>query len=186
MSIPFRYPIAGGNVDEYPRLSPRATVDASGAPLVPPALIITRSTPEESAPPASIFFAQSDSAAVVGAAVIAPLPNVTLALDAQNYGVLKSLDVFVTPWTGTSSVFFQLLVNGSPVRGFERIGFVPAPLALVSRGFDLSLALPQGATITVQAVDVDGAAYTVGAELFGWQWPVAIDARYRPEGAGVR
>lgn len=180
------YPLAGGNADEYPRQSPRGLVDPSGAPVQAPPLIITRSTPEESAPPASVFFALSDSAGVVGANVIAPLPNASLVLDAQNYGVLKSLDVFVTPWTATSSVFFQLLVNGAAVRGFERIGFVPAALALVSRGFDLSLALPQGATVSVQAVDVDGAAYTVGVELFGWQWPVSIDAKYRPEGAGVR
>lgn len=181
------YPLAGGTADEYPRGSPRGQFSDQGQALQPPPLLITRATPEEAAPPGSRFFALSDSAAVVGANVNSgPLAGVTLKLDDQNYGVLKGLDVFVTPWTATSVVFFQVLVNGGAVPGFERIGFVPAALALVSRGFDLSLALPQGSTVSVQAIDVDGAAYTVGAELFGWQWPVAIDARYRPEGAGVR
>lgn len=184
MTIPYRprFPVASGTADEDPRQSPRGIVQDATAPQAPPQAIITRQLPEEAAPTGAVFFSPADSAAVAGVNALVLLPNASVQIDQFSYGVLKGLDVFVTPWTAVSNVFFTLRVNGQAVRGFERVGFVPAALALVSRGFDMSLQLPQGALVSVDATDVDGAAYTVGVELFGWQWPVAIDSRYRPEG----
>jgi hypothetical protein len=184
MTIPYRprLPLASGTADEDARVTPRGIVPDATAPQGPPQSIITRQLPEEAAPSGAVFFSPADSAAVVGAGVVAALPNASVQVDQFSYGVLKGLDVFVTPWTNVSSVFFTVLIDGRAVRGFERIAFVPANLALVSRGFDMSLQIPQGSLVTVQATDVDGAAYTVGVELFGWMWPIAIDSRYRPEG----
>lgn len=181
---PARFPVAPGSADELPRRSVRAVGDPSqdtGVPYAAPVAVITRQVPEEAAPSGSTPFTSNDSAATNAAGVVL-LPNASVTIDAGNYGVLKAVDFFVTPYTLASVVTFALLVNGSPVRGFEAIGFMPAAIALASRGFDLSLQLPQGATVAVQARNVDGGAYVVGCQLYGWQWPVAIDGKYRPEG----
>lgn len=178
---------AAGPIDEYPLRSvppDSQTGGATGAPSL--GWLVNRAVPEEAPPPGSVFFAQADTQGIVGAGTVALFPNASFKVDPNNFGVLKSLDLEVTDLTKASNVRFALLINGLPARGFDSILITPAVAALKTRGFDLSLPLGAGAQVDVQVTDVDGAAYTVNCSFFGWQWPQAIDARYRPEGTGVR
>lgn len=185
MTSPFRVR-SGGPIDEWPRGSARAMPMVGDPGAQPAGWMVTRAVPEESAPPGSRFFAQSDAAAIAGAGAVLVLGAATLAIDPANYAVLRSIDLFVTNYTSASDVRFAVLFDGAPAPGLDNIGLIPANLAIQSRGFDLALAVPRAAVISVRATDNDGGAYEVGCTFFGWQWPAAIDARYRPEGQGVR
>ena len=185
-----RFNGAGGPIDEYPLRSapPGATAgapDTTGQSAPSLGWMLTRQVPEEAPPPGSTFFNSADSVGLVAAGV-QPMPNATFQLDQDRYGVLKSIDFEVTNYTAASDVRFTLLVNGGGVPGFTNVRIPPAAASLKARGFDMSLALPRGATITVTVNDIDGGVYTANVAFFGWQWPAAIDARYRPEGVGVR
>lgn len=183
-----RFNQAGGPIDEYPFASaPPTAGGASSAGGGAPSLgwMLTRQVPEEAPPPGSQYFTQADSLslAAVGAQ---QFPNATFILDASNFGVLKSIDFEVTDYTTLSNVQFTVLVNGTPAVGLNAVRIPPANAALKTRGFDLSLPLPKGATVSISVNDLDGGAYIANVTYFGWQWSADIDARYRPEGVGVR
>jgi hypothetical protein len=148
--------------------------------------LINKQIPEVEPPPQSQFFATQDAQAIVGAGTALTLPNIAVAVDNNSIAVVKSFDIFVTPVTATTQVAFALMFNAAPAPGFADVRVFPAPLSVENRGWDLSIPVSQNTTITVKVTDVDGAAYTVGCYLYGWIWPLAIDARYRPEGPGVR
>lgn len=182
-----RFNNAGGPIDEFTRGSaPPGQGSGAGDPAASLGWTLTRQVPEEAPPPGSTYFAQADTANIVGAATSTLFPGARFTIDPDRYGVLKSVDFEVTDYTKTSVVRFALLLNGTPARGFDAILIPPAAASLKTRGFDLSLALGKGTQIDIQATDVDGGAYTVNVAFFGWQWPASIDARYRPEGVGVR
>lgn len=196
MTAPWQRPRfngAGGPIDELPfRSAPPGAASSAGAPdttgqgTASLGWTLTRSAPEEAPPPGSSYFSAADTQAIVGAGIVSQFPNAVFVVDGDRYGVLKSLDFEVTDYTKLSAVRFSLLVNGAPLPAFNQILIPPAAAALKTRGFDLSLPLPRGATVSVSVLNVDGGAYTVNVSYFGWQWAVAIDARYRPEGVGIR
>lgn len=184
-----RYNDAGGPVDVLPRPSappgqilpgdPAGLKDAQG-------WIITRQVPEQAPPPNTSFFSLADTQAIVGAGTTALFPNLTFVTDPDRFGVIKSLDLEVTDYTKVSNVRFALLLNGIPARGLDNILVPPAVASFKAVGFDLSVTLGRSTQIDVRVTDVDGGPYTVNASVFGWQWPAALDAKYRPEGQGVR
>lgn len=187
-----RFNNAGGPIDEMPRRSALPSIgtaaagaDATGQPAPSLGWMLTRAVPEEAPPPGSSFFNVADSVNL-GAAGVVPFAGSVFNIDADRYGVLKSLDLEVTDYTSISNVQFTLFVNDAPVNGFQNIRIPPANASLKTRGFDLSLPLGKGAKVSLSVNDVDGGVYIANVSYFGWQWAVAIDARYRPEGVGVR
>lgn len=180
--------LPGGPIDEGLRVGGGARAIRGSSDAARPAPVdwsLTRRAPEEEPPPGASSINQFAALGTVGAGDLQTLLDFTL--DANSLGVVKSLDFFLSNVAATTTLSLALLFGETVVRGFEKVAFFPASSPVQSINFSpLSLPVGAGARVRVISTNGDGGAYTVGARLFGWQWPSAIDARYRPEGVGVR
>jgi len=100
--------------------------------------------------------------------------GVTFEIPDSNYGVISSIDLLLDSILITSNVLWTIFVNGMPVPGFAPLTILGRNgAASVSKSWPgpLRIVIPLGGQVSVQIVDVDGAPYTAGTQLYGWQLP---------------
>lgn len=97
-------------------------------------------------------------------------------------GVIKTLTLLLdgagTITTGTV-VLWQLMFNNVPVpllgsaqNAFTVLG--RTGVLNVSRAIGVTIPVPANTPVSVQFTNVDGAVYTMGAQLDGWLWPLKL------------
>lgn len=125
-------------------------------------------------PPGSRSFNLADEVATIGAGTLTELTNCQLQLPPTNVGVISSIELLIDGILITTRLFFRLIVNGSPIPGWGSLTVLArngAANASRSLSGPLGIELPAGAAFTVKALNQDGGNYTVGANLYGWEWP---------------
>ncbi len=123
-------------------------------------------------PPAAQFLFGTDLQPSVGAGTVTQLPGCSLNLSQGQVGVINAITILLDQVTISSNVVWTIFVNGAPVPNFNNLRVIPrSGAAAVSDQFTpVRLELPPGATLTMQALNKDGAPYNLGAQLFGWFW----------------
>lgn len=131
--------------------------------------------PEDSPIPSAISFSPSVTFASAGAGTTGPL--VVTQLPGNSIGVVQVIEVDILNLLQTSAISWSFLVNGAPAPGFNNITIFPGSVPRVSKVLDeLTLRVPQGATLSMTFTNTDGAAYpVVGMSYYGWFWSLAAD-----------
>jgi hypothetical protein len=113
---------------------------------------------------------------VFAGAGTAQLADLNTQLDQTQMAVIRGLDLYVNDMLPTTEITFRFLVNGNPIAGYGSITIFPRTAASVSQSFDTFIFLPAGSLLTVEAINDDGGAYSVGAGYQGWLVPTNIDS----------
>jgi hypothetical protein len=133
--------------------------------------------PEYIPPPQATQFQPYLLAAVVGAGVTTPLW--TFVVPKSSVLVIKSLDFYASNTAPTSNIFFSLLVNGAPYPGYGNVPLFAGAAAINSRSFnELTLRFSEGNVLTMNFVNVDGAAYNAASGAQGWYYPRRVADKY--------
>ncbi len=160
-----------------PRPAAGPAGSAAGAP--PPSTAIAGSSPGLLLDPylfpptnATPLFG-TDLQPSVNAGTVTLLPGCTLQVPDNNVGVIASITVLLDQIVITSNVVWSILVNGITPPGYNQLRVIPrSGAAAVGVQFvPTRLELPPLAIVTVQAQNIDGGAYNLGAQLYGWYWP---------------
>lgn len=127
------------------------------------------------------FNPQGSIATAVVQANIA-ITNATQAIPDNTLAVVGSVTIQITNMLATTDVTYTVLVNQTPVQGYNGISIFPRVAPFVGNTFDIPIRVRGPATIQVIFSNNDGGAYTVGAALSGWMWPVTSDQRWKAWG----
>jgi hypothetical protein len=129
--------------------------------------------------PTAVEFQFAGTVATVGAGVITQIPGCTFDLPAGYVGIIHTFNISVlTTLTLTTNQLFSIYFNGAPANGYANRTFAGRAAQNLERQFDCALRIPNNALVTVQSTNVDGASYTVGADITGWYYSVADAARW--------
>ncbi|MGH9806138.1 MAG: hypothetical protein ACRD9W_02550 [Terriglobia bacterium] len=173
MTVPFQFSALAG------RIVPAGT----GLPLVPGGVPIappvqkpnTLELPPYLFPPfTSTAFNLADASAITGVGVIINPAALQLKIPNNCYGSINQIDLLLNGIVSTSNVKWRLTINTVPVPGWNNLTILPrSGAASVNRGWgpQLGIRVPLGGVIGIQIQDFDGAAYTVGTQIYGWFWP---------------
>ncbi len=136
--------------------------------------------PEHFAPWNSRYFFKSAEVALVGGGSNATPAGLQVKTLPREGGVLKSV-LLLVDGAGTIStntnVIWQILINNVPVPGLDsatvlgRTGVNNISNDTLDK---LAAPIPANSTLSVLITNNDGAAYTLGAQIFGWIWPLAM------------
>lgn len=119
-------------------------------------------------PTSQDFNAEAYNAALAAAAG-ATVTITTFQLPATYVGWIQIFSVYVLSPTAAQLVTWSLLINGSPVGGWDNIQFPPGVANFGVRDFsDLQVRVPNGAQVSVVATNGNANAWTVGAKISGW------------------
>lgn len=124
-------------------------------------------------PPNSQTLLGTDFQPSVGAGTLTALPATAITALAGQIGVVNSINILLDNITVTSNVVWQLLVGGVVAPGYSNLKIIPrSGAAAVSVIYSpVRVVLNPGVTAVLQAVNLDGAAYNIGGQLYGWMWP---------------
>lgn len=147
-----------------------------GVPIAPPVQKPnTLELPPYLYPPfTSTAFNLADASATAGVGQIINPAGLVLEIPDNCYASINQIDLLLDGITAASQVFWRLLINGIPVPGWNALTILPrSGAASVNRGWgpQLGIKVPLGGIIGVQIQNFDGAAYTVGTQVYGWFWP---------------
>lgn len=135
--------------------------------------------PEVKPIPGAIQFRRNVKFASAGAGQLEPA-GLQLQVPAQMIGVINVFGYGLLNMSPATDVYWTLLFDGVPVPGYEEVspfpGLVPR---LYNTESDLLIPFPQGAVISVRFTNVDGAAYDVGANYYGWYYTPEAAARWK-------
>ena len=125
-------------------------------------------------PPGSTTFNLAAEAAVSGAGAAVTPAGLQYQIPANNVGVVDALSLLLNGITLSSVVTWRVIVGGLAVQGWDNLTILGRDGAqAISVAFDkCRIVIPQSASLGISITDTDGAAYTVGAQLRGWFWPV--------------
>jgi hypothetical protein len=156
-------PIQPGGVLIAPPTAPRGTVFLDPS-LFPPA--------------GSQAFNVAANQAIVGAGAFFRPAALTFDIPQNCYGVINSIDLLLDSIAINTQVLWTLLINGSPVPGFNPITILGRNgAASVSKSWPgpLRILIPLGGVVQWLIQDVDGGLYTAGTAVYGWFWPQVRD-----------
>lgn len=105
------------------------------------------------------------------------IPGATFTLPDANMGVIRSINLNVNTLLATSRIFWTLRFDGSPVPGWNSLTVFPRAVGSFSLAFgpeETQIPVPEGATITMSIVVLDGGTYQAGADFGGWFYDRAI------------
>ncbi len=113
---------------------------------------------------------------ITGAGTRVTPPELSQRMPKNCYGTVAGIDFDLDGIVITSRVFWTVLVNGSPVQGFNALTVLGRNgAASVSRsvgaGAALGILVPIGGLVSVSILDADGGTYTAGTQVYGWFWP---------------
>lgn len=100
----------------------------------------------------------------------------------NNLAVVSTVTLQITNMVATTNVTWTVLINNTPVQGYNGLSIFPRVAPFVGNTFDIPIRVRGPATIQVIFSNIDGGAYTVGAALSGWMWPVTSDQRWKAWG----
>jgi hypothetical protein len=123
--------------------------------------------------PGATEFYKSAVAASAGAGTITPA-GLALQLPASSLGIVRVFGVGLDDMTQATRVTFSLRVNQIPVPAWGAFDMFPGVAARVTSTSDTWIVLPSGCLVDVQVINVDGAAYQVGANYSGWFAPESL------------
>lgn len=154
-----------------------------GAPAPPPGappggagggLSIRPTSPLLDRPPQGTdFYRRGYEPAATAGTTPAVLPGSAYELPSNEAGVIRSLVLTVNTLLLTSELTWRLRFNGSPVAGWNQLQVVPGAVAYFATSFgpdETQIPVPPGATIDIQVVVADAAAYAIGATYHGWHF----------------
>jgi hypothetical protein len=97
----------------------------------------------------------------------------------SSVGIVRVITAGVDDMTNATRLFFRMVLDGGRVLGpAGNFSLFPGVAARATASADVFVRLPSGATVDVQIVNVDGAAYQVGFGYSGWWWPEALGAAW--------
>lgn len=102
--------------------------------------------------------------------------GIVLDLPQNNVGIVRGVSLYINNMLATTNVQWTLRFNGAPVPGYNNLSIFPRAAPSVANSFDSFVRIPQGNPMQVRVTysNIDGAAYTVGAALSGWFWPIQL------------
>ena len=183
MTTPFRVPpaLGFGNSSGGPvQLPPH--VEAERVEQGRAARALTLFLPEQYMIPDGRGFNPQGSIATAAVQSNINITNATQVIPDNNLAVVSSVTIQITNMVATTNVTWTVLVNGAPVQGYNGISIFPRVAPFVGNTFDIPIRVCGPATIQVIFSNIDGGAYTVGAALSGWMWPVTSDQRWKAYG----
>lgn len=127
------------------------------------------------------FLPPSTAQTVAGPTTTVVLATPTFNLPANSVGVIRELNFNVNNVLTTTDIRFRVLVNGSPVPGYDSIDIFPRAAASVNLSFppeNTFLRLVDGAAITIEVTVTDGGSYQLGASFRGWHFSKTIGDAY--------
>jgi hypothetical protein len=155
---------------------------APGAPQISRSVVVF--PPEYLPPPQATMFQPYLLAATVGAGTVTILWQ--FVVPKSSVLVIKALDFYASNTAPTTNLVFQLLVNGAPYPGYGNVTLFAGAAAINSRSFnDLTLRFSEGNVLTMQSVNVDGAAYNAASGAQGWHYPRTISDMYAAQLGGA-
>lgn len=105
--------------------------------------------------------------------------GLTMQLPDSNIGVIRLFGIGLLNMTAVTDVGWSLLIDGNPYPGYNNVGFFPGLVPRVTLDqSDILIRIPQGAKISVQFENRDGAAYQWGANYYGWSYTPESAARW--------
>jgi len=148
-------------------------VGAPGGPSVARSLQVY--LPEVFPIPAATEFNVVVSKASAGAETNVDI-GIVLDLPQNNIGIVRGVSLYINNMLTTTNVTWTLRFNGAPVPGYNNLSIFPRAAPSVANSFDSFVRIPQGNPMQVRVTysNIDGAAYTVGAALSGWFWPITL------------
>jgi hypothetical protein len=132
-------------------------------------------------PDAQVFNAECQQASAAIQTFVLPFVPPVVILSGY-YAVVNSFTIYVQNMLATTSVFFTLLFNGSPVQGYNGLTIFPGASPRIALTFDAPIFFTGAGALTVQITNGDGGTYLLGAAISGWQWPIASDRRWKTAG----
>lgn len=112
--------------------------------------------------------------------------GLTLDLAANNIGIIRGVNIFISDMLNTTNVTWTVTVAGGPAPGYNNLAIFPRTSPFVGNSFDSFIRLPQGAKVRVTFSNTDGGSYTVGASLSGWSWPTTLGDLWTKKGGAVQ
>jgi hypothetical protein len=129
--------------------------------------------------PTAIEFEFAGTVATVGANVQTFIPGTLFDLPAGYIGLIHTFNISVlSVMTLATNQQFSILINGAPAQGYAGRTFAGRAAQNFERSFDCALRIPNGGIVSIVNTNVDGAAYTVGADVTGWYMSVADVTRW--------
>lgn len=129
--------------------------------------------------PTAIPFQVAGTVATTGAGTITQIPGTALKLPAGYIGLVHTLNISVlTAVTLATVQLFTIRINQAPAIGWANMTFAGRAAQNFERYFDAALRLPNGCLVDIINTNVDGGAYTVGADITGWYMSVADVSRW--------
>lgn len=126
--------------------------------------------------PTASEFQVGGQVSTTGAGVVTQIPNSVLQLPPGYIGVVHTFNISVlSAMTLTTNQTWSIRINQAPAYTRFLAGRAATNL---ERQFDTALRIPKGAQIDIINTNIDGAAYTVGADVTGWFMSVADVARW--------
>jgi hypothetical protein len=111
-----------------------------------------------------------------GAGTITQIPGSVLQLPPGYIGLVHTFNISVlTTMTTATNQTWTIRVNQAPAYTRFLAGRAAQNL---ERSFDTALRIPKGAQIDIVNTNIDGATYTVGADVTGWYMSVADVTRW--------
>ncbi len=96
-------------------------------------------------------------------------------------GIITSVGYSLQNMTTATQVLWQILVNKRPVNGWQNLTFFPGNVPRISASEDAKIPVPAGGLVEVLFQNIDGAAYTVGANYYGWFWDDEAERQWMGE-----
>lgn len=110
------------------------------------------------------------------------ITGTTFTVPSSTFGVIRSVTLYITNMLTTTNVTYSLVINNSPVQGYNQLSIFPRAAPFVSNAFDCMLRFSGPADIKMVFDNRDGGTYVVGGAYSGWFWPQSSDTRWRQFG----
>lgn len=179
MADPYRVPQRGAPLDIKAERGEEERAPAQAGAPPPPAPTLSLYLPEVFPIPGAQEF---DTFAIVASPAAGTLTPAALRLQlpASSIGIVRVITAGVDDMTQATRLLFRLRVNEAIVPGpagnFQLFAGVAAR---ATASADVWVKLPAGAIVDLAIVNIDGAAYQVGAGFSGWWWAESLDANWR-------
>jgi hypothetical protein len=126
--------------------------------------------------PTATEFQVGGQVATSGAGLVTQIPGSVIQLPPGYIGVVHTFNISVlSAMTLTTNQTWSIRINQAPAYTRFLAGRAAQNL---ERQFDSALRIPKGAQMDIINTNIDGASYTVGADITGWFMSVADVTRW--------
>ncbi len=138
-------------------------------------VIALRDPYEYPIPKAQPFVLNSGSVASIAAGTLSPA-GLQMNLPKGTVARIDSVTIYITSLLDTTSMQYSLRIGGAPV--LPALQFFPRAATSAGDNYPVFVRVPPQGKISMDIIQGDAGAYTVGAIITGWTFTVLAARRY--------